>query len=248
MIPHIIVIQSAYTDPELSARRLAITEHTSVVSLRFQAVKPVIHLAVSVHDPHQQQRVDLFRSTGCKVKVIEREGWKLYNENWELPEGRKIVGRLDDDDVLAKDFVARNLHEAPESGECALLWPKGFVFWRSQIFHLNHAGNQFVALVTDRQTDPHQQGHWRYVKNWPHKVVSWEPGWIWVRHGDAASSTLPRYRTKRVGRIDSTRIPVNLRAIERAIEPSGMASGDYKQHRRPAVLQHVLTENRRNNP
>jgi hypothetical protein len=108
---------------------------------------------------------------------------------------------------------------------------------------LTHKGIQFVTLVTDEMKDPHQEQHWQYHKRWPTRTVSYAPGWIWIRHGDSASSTLPRYRKTPVKGIDSKRIPVNLRAILRAIEGSGQASGNYIEHRHAATLAHVLQEN-----
>lgn len=241
---YIIVIQSAYDDAGLSERRLAIAEHTSIASLRTQTHKPAIHLQLSYHDKLAERRIELYESTGCTVKPIWRESWKLYREDWQLPEGRKIVGRLDDDDVLPFDFCEKTHHCGENSeGEMALLWPNGHVFWRQCLFNLSHRGNQFVSLLTDQQTDPHQIGHWLYCKEWKTRVVSHEPGWIWVRHGDAATSTLKRYRQQQVSRIDAGRFRINLRAIQRALDASGKPSGDYREHANQKRLRHVLEEN-----
>lgn len=220
--------------------------HTCIPSLAYQTRKPVVHIAVNPSDPHTPERLELVRSTGCEVYPVYRNGWKLYCENWELPEGRKVVSRMDDDDVLAKDFCQRAYEAAPESGEWNLMWPNGYVFWRETCFLLHHPGIQFVTLVTDRNTDPHQDQHWQYHKRWPSKVVSHDVGWIWVRHGDAASSTLPRYRKVKKSGIDARRIPINLRAILRSIAESGTASGNYSEHRNQRTLKHVLKENAAN--
>jgi hypothetical protein len=248
MIPHIMIIQAAYTDRRLSERRLEISRHTAIPSLAYQTVKPVIHIAVNPDDPFLAERLDAFRSTGCEVKPLYRPNWKLYRENWELPEGRKIVSRMDDDDVICKEYCQRTREAAPESGEWNLIWPNGYVFWRETCYLLHHPGIQFVTLVTDHDKDPHQEQHWGYHKRWQTKVVSNAVGWIWVRHGDAASSTLPRYRRVKQGGIDAKRIPINLRAILRAIADSGTASGNYTEHRNPALLAHVLQQNKRHEP
>jgi hypothetical protein len=90
-----------------------------------------------------------------------------------------------------------------------------------------------VSLATVDH-DPHEVGHWKFCQQWPTRIVSEKPGWIWIRHGDAVTSTIGKYRQRRVNRIDSARIPINLRAIDRAIVGSGLASGDYAEHaRRP---------------
>jgi len=241
-IPHLMIIQSAYTDAELSRRRLNITRHTCIPSLAYQSRKPVVHLAINPDDPHTAERLELFRSTGCEVHPVYRAAWRLYREDWELPEGRKVVSRMDDDDVIARDLCERTFASAPTTGEHALLWPVGYVFWRETCFLLDHIGNQFVSIVTDRQTDPHAERHWEYHKRWSTKIISRDCGWVWVRHGDAATSTLSRYRTRQLRGIDSGRIPINLRAIVRAIAESGIPSANYRQHRNPAI-RYVLKEN-----
>lgn len=243
-IPHLMLIQASYSDADLSARRLAIAMHTSIPSLAYQTRKPVIHLCSNPNDPHASARADAFRATGCEVKVIERPDWKLYGEDWELPAGRKLVSRMDDDDVICKEFCEATYAAAPDFGEQALIWPNGYVFWREQIFQMAHPGNQFVSIVTDKQADPHQMRHHMYAKTWKTKVVRHNVGWIWVRHGDAATSTIHKYRKRRVGRIDSKRIPINLRAIIRAIADSGTASGSYAEHR-SAAWAHVTSETER---
>lgn len=250
MIPHITIIQSAYTDDRLSRQRLEISRHTVVPSLAFQTRKPVVHIAVNPDDPHLQERLDLFNTSGCEVIPLMRPSWKLYKEDWELPEGRKIVSRIDDDDVWAKDYCERTVAAAPAEGEHYLSWPRGYVFWRQNIYLLDHPGIQFVTLVTDKMCDPHQEQHWQYPKTWNTIRVSRSPGWVWVRHGDAATSTLPRYRqpSKHLRGIDSTRIPINLRAIIRAIEPSGLASGNYAEKKDMDTTRWVLQENKRNAP
>lgn len=242
-LQHIMIVQSAYTDERLSKSRLEIARHTAIASLAYQSVKPVIHIAVHPDDPYLSDRLEAFRSTGCEVKPLFRSEWKLYRENWELPDGRKIVSRMDDDDVICQEYCERTRAAAPESGEWNLIWPNGYVFWRETCFLLHHPGIQFVSLVTDHDKDPHQEQHWQYHKLWPTRVVSNAVGWIWVRHGDAATSTLPRYRKVKNGGIDAKRIPINLRAILRAIADSGTASGNYREHRNQQLLKHVLQQN-----
>jgi hypothetical protein len=242
-LPHIMIIQAAYTDERLSASRLEIARHTSIASLAYQTAKPAIHIAVNPDDPHLQARLEAFRATGCEVKPLYRSEWKLYKENWELPEGRKIVSRMDDDDVICRDYCKELQTAAPESGEWNLSFPVGYVWWHSTAYKLEHMGIQFVTLVTDQMADPHQEGHWKYHQEWQTKIVSSEPSWIWVRHGDASTSTLPKYRTKKLKGIDSHRVPINLRAIDRAIAPAGIASGNYREHQQQDILRSVLKQN-----
>lgn len=243
-----MLIQSAYSDPDLSARRLEIARHTCIPSLASQTLKPVLHVAMHEQDPLWQDRVNAFLSTGCEVRILLRKSWRLYRENWEIPDGRRIVSRMDDDDVIPFDFCSRTAAAAPESGDHLLLWPVGYVWWRETAYRLRHNGNQFVTLVTDRNTDPHQENHWEYHKRWSTVVVSQEPGWMWVRHGDAATSTLHRYRRHPLRGIDAGRFRINLRAIVRAIAASGQASGDYAEHGNSETLKYVLQENEKHAP
>ncbi len=245
-VPHIMIIQAVYTDAELSASRLAIARHTSIPSLAFQSTRPIVHVAVNPADPHLAERLDAYRSTGCEIVPLYRKEWKLYKENWELPDGRKIVSRMDDDDVICRDYCRELRAAAPASGEWNLVFPVGYVWWRNTAYRLEHLGNQFVTLVTDQQTDPHHEGHWLYHQNWQTKIVSSQPSWIWVRHGAASTSTLAKYRTKKLKGIDAQRIPINLRAIQRAIEPTGLASGSYASHQNRGILRRVLLENHLN--
>ena len=242
-LPHIMIVQSAYDDERLSASRLEISRHTIIPALAFQSVKPTVHVTVHPEDPHLEARLEAYRSTGCNIKPLLRTEWKLYKEDWELPVGRKIVSRMDDDDVIACDYCKEIQAIAPESGEWNLSFPVGYVWWRSTAYRLEHQGIQFVTLVTDQMTDPHQEGHWKYHETWKTKIVSSAPSWIWVRHGDASTSTLSKYRTTKLRGIDAKRIPINLRAIERAIVPLGQASGSYKEHENQSLLREVFQEN-----
>jgi len=246
MIPHYIVIQSVYNDPALSARRLSITEHTAKPSLAYQSRKPIVVLCQSTVDPHATARLKMIESTGCEVRQVWRDEWKLYAEDYEIPPGRKVVSRMDDDDVIAVDFCERTYMSAPPQGEHALIWPVGMTFWRSQAYRWEHVGNQFVSIVTEQDTSPHAMPHHKFSQQWSTIVVSRETGWIWIRHGDAHTSTLSRYRPQRLRRIDVARTPVNMRAIDRAVQACGPMSSNYHEHhaqraaRRPQTLSEAL--------
>jgi len=242
-VRHLLLIQSAYNDGELSRRRLEITQHTVIPTLRAQTSAVEVVVAIHRADPHQAERRQVYEGCGQVVRFVEVDSWKLIGGNWDLPTGWKIVSRCDDDDCLSSDFCARLQAHATERRQC-LQWPSGYVFWRQQIFFITHPGNQFVSLVTDLQETPHDYRHWEIVQQLPTVNVDSRPGWIWVRHGDTATSTIGKYRRKQVGRIDADRIPVNLRAIIRAAEASGQPSANYESHRSPH-WQQVRRENRK---
>jgi hypothetical protein len=230
-LPHILIVQAVYTDPELSQRRLNITRHTLAPALESQIHKPTVHLAQQPEDPHALERARLLESTGCVVLPIWRDSWKLYGEDYEIPKGKCLVSRCDDDDSLSRDFFSLTYDIAnKQDSPCALLWPNGYVFWRSRGYRLQHPVNQFVSLLTYDGDSPHDQGHWKYCEQWKTVVVSNNPGWIWIRHADAHTSTLAKYRKTQVNRIDAPRFNINLRAVDRAIAASGIASANYKEH------------------
>ena len=87
-LPHILIVQAVYTDPELSQRRLNITEHTLAPALESQVHKPTVHLAQHPEDRHSLERASLLENTGCVVLPIYRDSWKLYGEDYEIPKGK----------------------------------------------------------------------------------------------------------------------------------------------------------------
>ncbi|MFO0201639.1 MAG: hypothetical protein ACK528_00760, partial [Alphaproteobacteria bacterium] len=151
--PHILCIMSHYTDPVLSLRRLEISRATLLPSLAAQTRKPTLHIVVSQHDPYLRQRLIEYDATGCEVFFLYRDTWRLYGENWQIPEGHCIIGRVDDDDVLRADFCAVVYHCGMVHRERAIIWPLGLVYWRGQMFRLEHNGNQYLTLSTSRGID-----------------------------------------------------------------------------------------------
>ena len=228
--PHILCIMSHYTDPALSLRRLEISRATLLPSLQAQTRKPTLHIVVSQHDPHLQERLAGYAGTGCDCVVLYRDTWRLYGEDWQIPQTHCIIGRVDDDDVLRSDFCAVVHACGMVHRERAIIWPVGLVYWRGQMFRLEHKGNQYLTLSTSRGIDPHHKAHAVIQREWKSVRASLEPGWIWVRHGDAETSTLPKYRQAPASLQDMAMFTMDLLAIDAAIAPSGTPSADYREH------------------
>lgn len=228
--PHILCIMSHYTDPALSLRRLEISRATLLPSLAAQTRKPTLHIVVSANDPYLQERLAGYAGTGCDCVVLYRDTWRLYGEDWQIPQTHCIVGRVDDDDVLRADFCAVVHACGMVHRERAIIWPVGLVYWRGQMFRLEHRGNQYLTLSTSRGIDPHHKAHAVIQREWKSVRASLEPGWIWIRHGDAETSTLPKYRQAAADNWQSDKWPVDLQAVDAAIAPSGQASADYREH------------------
>ncbi|MFN9291347.1 MAG: hypothetical protein ACK6EB_25015, partial [Planctomyces sp.] len=73
---------------------------------------------------------------------LYRDTWRLYGENWQIPQTHCIIGRVDDDDVLRADFCEVVYHCGMVHRERAIIWPLGLVYCRGQMFRLEHNGNQ----------------------------------------------------------------------------------------------------------
>ena len=234
MSPHILCIMSHYTDPVLSLRRLEISRATLLPSLQAQTRKPTLHVVVSQNDPYLKERLAAYAETGCDRLFLYRDSWRLYGEDWQIPQTHCIIGRVDDDDVLRSDFCAVVYHCGMVHRERAIIWPLGLVYWRGQMFRLEHRGNQYLTLSTSRGIDPHHKAHAVIQREWRSVRASLEPGWIWVRHGDAETSTLPKYRATPADNWKPDAWPVDIAAVDAAIAPSGQASADYTEHGRRA--------------
>jgi hypothetical protein len=229
--PHILLVMSHYSDPELSRRRLNIFRATLAPSLASQTRKPLVHIVVNPRDPLAEERTRAIDSTGCRWRAIERAEWKLYGEDWELPSGRKLVSRCDDDDVLCRDFseATYRCFEVARR-ECAIVWPNNYTYWRGQLFRWRNKSNQFISLSTSLPIDPHYMQHGRIKDYWTVVTASAKRGAIWVRHGDSESSTPRgcRRRRQQASRRERAtvfaRYSVRLSSIDEAIAESGRPS------------------------
>jgi len=234
--PHILLLMSHYTDPALSRRRLEIFQGTLAPSLSAQTRKPTLHVLLSPDDPCIAERMAALESTGCDWKPIYRNDWKLYGEDWELPEGHKVISRCDDDDVLRRNFAEVTYNCGMVARNRAIIWPNNYIYWRGTLFRWRHKGNQFVSLSTDRLVSPHYIQHSLIARRWRVVRASEDPGAIWVRHGDSESSTLKRYRKRGASQqeIDSVYdcFAVHLKDIEKAIAPSGKPSSSKRRHKK----------------
>lgn len=218
-IYHSILIQSSYRIEKNSRRRLELSMLTVIPSLSSQTIKPVIHVEVSMLDPLYQRRIDAFRDTGCEVVVVHIEDPR----SWNMPDKRKMMHRLDDDDVVSSDFCERTMEAVSGDGDIALIWPNGFVLYGGKLYQKQHHNNQFVALVTDRVWHPYQVNHHRFynMPEWRNIIVSDDQAWVWVRHADSISQTGKVYRS--AGHVDSlpNRFHVDHDEINRLVASMG---------------------------
>jgi len=218
-IYHSVLIQSSYRNEEKSRRRLDLSMLTVIPSLASQTTKPVIHVEVSKSDPLYQRRIDAFRSTGCEVVVVHIED----SRSWNMPDKRKMMHRLDDDDVVSSDFCGRAIDAVVGDGDIAVIWSNGFVLYEGKLHPKQHHNNQFVALVTDRMWHPYQVNHHRFynMPEWRKILVSDDQAWVWVRHADSISKTGKVYRAASHVDCLPDRFSVDCDAINRCVSSMG---------------------------
>jgi len=209
---HIILIQSAYNDAELSRSRLALSRKTVYPALLQQTVDVRLQVSVCEDDPLLADRKRMFESMRHPVEFVFNEPTvegDLYSHKWDLPVGpRNLVGRVDDDDILPVDFCRISQEKAAYCDEDGvLIWPNGYVFYEGEFYRMAHPGNQFCALVSRRGVGPHEFDHHTYEKAWPVLYAEHSRGWVWVRHDGAITNTKPRYLHAKGTRLNTRRFP-----------------------------------------
>lgn len=217
---HICLIQSAYDDGSVSEYRLRIAEQTVIPSLRSQTRKVKVQVSLCEYDPLQEERRRMWLSCGHEVGFVYRESAvtesDLYSDPWYLPEGRNLIQRCDDDDILPVDFFElTHLTASHIKYETALLtWPNGYVWHAGKLHRLSHRYNQFCSIVSnDHRLHPHRYGHRQFEGAIPSVAVEHSRGWVWVRHDVTISDTKPRYLRQDGGQPNLKRWPVDITAL-----------------------------------
>jgi len=94
--------------------------------------------------------------------------------------------RLDDDDAISTDFVARvrRFLESNKMTRPLLSFPCGYALWRRQVRQMTHLTNMFIGRVNGNVFDMNHN-HW--PKRMFH-IIDTKPAWLWVRHAESASA------------------------------------------------------------
>lgn len=174
---HVICIRSAYTDAELSARRLEITREYLIPSLIWQRESGVefdLMVSVSDDDPCLSARCHLFREVRVPVHWIEEPYW--YSACWAYKT------RLDDDDMLAPDFLLRlttaiSQIQTPQW----YTFPEGYILKDGAVTRRKYTANQFVTRWCAPGESPYDVPHTEVKGAW---AIDNKPAWVWVRHPD----------------------------------------------------------------
>lgn len=213
---HWLLIQSAYRDEQLSSYRLEISEHTSLQALAAQTRQPKVKLAVHAFDPHKHARIAAFAAVCEHLEVLELDyaisERSVYGVDWQLPEGRNLVSRIDDDDIISRDFceITRLSADRCIYQFAVLDWPCGYVWHRGKLHRLRAPGNQFISVVADGGQNPHMSPHKSLHSAWPAVTVEQSRGWVWVRHRQTITDTRPKYLAQSGGKPNLRRWPVDI--------------------------------------
>lgn len=135
---------------------------------------------------------DRHASETNKVQRIAAEAYRAPWRSVLPPDEPLMMTRLDDDDGLSVDAIARYRRAAVKArGRTILMLPSGVRVWRGQyadVTHRNNAMHTLIAPAGDHGT-VYDYGHATCRVGAQATVIdvdhAW--GWIWVRHEDTIS-------------------------------------------------------------
>ena len=129
-------------------------------------------------------------SNGPRQKIA----YEAYRAPWREaignPTGPLAMTRLDDDDGLAPDAMARYRSAAARVRRTSILMlPQGIRVFHGRYSPVTHNRNAMHTLVTmaGESKCVYDYGHATCHKAAPVVMVDHRPGWIWVRHQDTIS-------------------------------------------------------------
>lgn len=211
---HYVLTRSAFGpawDPASNARRLAVTK---AVTARLMAKQTTTDwtwiVLLDERDPLLRERLAMYRDHAREVIPItvcpdeppprtgdmrarQRSAAADYRAPWrrDVPSDDVVLTtRLDDDDGLAPDAIARYQRAAATvMKRTALMLPMGIRVWRRRYDVIRHERNAMHTLVTmpDDETCVYDYGHTKVAAAVPVVMVDDAPGWLWVRHRDTIS-------------------------------------------------------------
>lgn len=169
---------------------------------------------------------------GTTANILQRVAAEAYKAPWRqaagiTPDEPVMMTRLDDDDGLRPDAIARYRRAASRVRKRSILMlPKGVRVWRGQWTEVTHNQNAMHTLVLP-------SGGPGTVYDYPHAtchtkgnaaivMVDYEWGWIWVRHRDTISGW--KRADALITRDVRQAFPVDWAALQKAWQSSTPAS------------------------
>lgn len=217
---HFVLTRSAYSPEypiEANRRRLALLQRVTVPAMRAQTERRWTWLVlVDPSDPLFRERMAAFGRSG--VPVVSAKGVGLqgpWRPDISIPDGRMLgdvsgpwqtavaalakgdtrilTTRIDDDDALTPDALARIRRTAEAAPPSLRVWmlPRGYRLHHGRVQPMNHRSNMFATL--ESQPDPLRivmdVKHNELARLAPVRYIDERPAWLWVRHADARSGS-----------------------------------------------------------
>lgn len=165
-----------------------LSERLAVFSAAAPSFVPILWMPPSDPQPARWDR------HGAETNTVQRIAAEAYRAPWRdaigPPDEAIMAIRLDDDDGLAPDAMARyRAAAAPIRARTVLMLPNGIRVWRGRYDHVRHERNAMHALVTPPGDALciYDYGHTKVTRVAPVVMVDTQWGWIWVRHQDTIS-------------------------------------------------------------
>ncbi len=217
---HVVLTRAAYGpawDLAANRRRLHVTRAVTAPLMAAQTDRDWTWIVLlDARDPLIAERRDVFAAAapsfvpvewtppprpkaaawdrhGDAATTIQRIAAEAYRAPWRAAigaDGPLMMTRLDDDDGLAPDAVARyRAAAARASARTILMLPAGVRVWRGRYAVVRHERNAMHCLVTPAGDDlcVYDYGHAKCQKVAPIVMVDQAWGWLWVRHRDTIS-------------------------------------------------------------
>jgi hypothetical protein len=214
---HLVLTRSAYPASypiEANRRRLELFRRVTVPSLASQTERDWAWLLmVDGNDPLLSGRMLAAENAGVPVfpVTVGQSAWvppapttpdgRLAGDlggPWHRAVAAASVGaerivttRIDDDDALAVDALARIRRAVGRSdpGLAAWMLPRGYRFHHNHVTPMRHLANMFVSL--ESLPDPlhvvMDVKHNEIGTLGPVRMIDEQPAWLWVRHADTRS-------------------------------------------------------------
>lgn len=220
---HLVITRSAYGpewDFDANARRLEITQAVTAAMMRRQTSRDWSWVVVlDARDPLLNERMAVYEAAAPSfVPIIWTPPYPLatrskaadYMPEWQFLLSLGLVPtlqtRLDDDDALASNAIARLQDAACTlTARTILMLPHGYRVWAGCYIDEWRPSNAMQTLFTPPGDSlcVYDYGHHDATAWAPVVIVDEAPGWLWVRHRDTIS----------VERAGSTPIPGSVRKL-----------------------------------
>lgn len=208
-----VLTRSAYGpawDLEANRRRLAITGAVTAPLMAVQTMRDWTWVVLlDSRDPLADERLGVYRAAAPEVIALwrtedrpevptgiarQRAAAADYGAPWRSAVGPAddmvLMTRLDDDDGLAPDALARYRAAGRKlRRRTALMFPIGIRVWAGRYTVVRHDRNAMHTLVTPVGDSMcvYDYGHTKVRESVRVQRVDHEIGWLWVRHRDTIS-------------------------------------------------------------